>query len=78
MQQKLGLDSVDEYLFKELFDTMQMTASDFTNTFRVLANLQKSGENLKEIVDQLTELTGPKEMWLKKVTSRFAGNPQIE
>lgn len=61
MQQKLGLDSPDEILFKELFETMQMTASDFTNTFRVLANLKKSGENSELIAEELASLAAPKE-----------------
>jgi uncharacterized protein YdiU (UPF0061 family) len=39
MAKKLGLENPDAELFKSLWEIMEMTGSDFTNTFRTLSDI---------------------------------------
>lgn len=50
MAKKLGLQSQDPTLVTSLFSAMEKTGCDFTNTFRILAGVQKAGEN-KRVVE---------------------------
>lgn len=45
---------------------MELTGSDFTSTFRTLAQLKKDAINNDEVVKKLVALAGPKMFFLKK------------
>jgi uncharacterized protein YdiU (UPF0061 family) len=50
MRKKLGLETANPQLVTALFKTMQECRTDFTNCFRILAELKKDGSNQEHIV----------------------------
>lgn len=76
MQQKLGLDSINETLVESLFEVMTSTGSDFTNTFRLLAKVKKEGANL-EVIDELCGIAADKDFLIKKSKHPHGDNPKM-
>lgn len=76
MQQKLGLDSINETLVESLFEVMTSTRSDFTNTFRLLAKVKKEGANL-EVIDELCGIAVDKDFLIKKSKHPHGDNPKM-
>jgi uncharacterized protein YdiU (UPF0061 family) len=64
MRQKLGLSENVPHLYASMFETMTKTASDFTNSFRLLAEADPSGKN-DDLVRKLVGICAPKAWWLK-------------
>lgn len=56
---------------------MAKTANDFTNTFRILSDVTKSGDNT-DVVKKLLEQSAPKDYWVSKARSKYMDNPRIE
>lgn len=59
-------------LFKELFDCMELTNSDMTNTFRELANVNALSED--EFLTKLMSHAASKAIKLSRTKSKWAGN----
>ena len=55
---------------------MESTGSDFTNTFRVLSEVKTTGLN-DDIVNKISELSAPKEFFIKKLKHPHAENPKM-
>jgi uncharacterized protein YdiU (UPF0061 family) len=71
------LNAPNENLVKMLFEVLEYTGNDFTNTFRILGNVKTSSESNKEIVEKLVEQSAPKSFFLKKCKHPYADNPKV-
>jgi uncharacterized protein YdiU (UPF0061 family) len=76
MQAKLGLSEDSPKLYELLFETMEKTGNDFTNTFRALSSVTKIGDN-KTVLIKLMDNCAPKEFCINKVKHPHADNPKM-
>ena len=53
MQNKLGLMQPNPALVKGLFEVMEKTGNDFTNTFRILSKIQKEDSLNEDVIVRL-------------------------
>jgi uncharacterized protein YdiU (UPF0061 family) len=79
MNAKLGLNEFeddDETLVRDLLKLMTDEKTDFTLTFRHLADLAGPDENPPAAVGTLIELPGSFETWLQRWRKRLSGEPR--
>ncbi|MCP5418114.1 MAG: YdiU family protein [Chromatiaceae bacterium] len=79
MRRKLGISScapADATLIQELLSLMAQEATDFTLTFRRLAELAGGKEEVKSNVSELFQLPASFDPWLKRWYQRLAEEPQ--
>ena len=55
MQNKLGLMQPNPALVKGLFEVMEKTGNDFTNTFRILSTIQKEDSPNEDVIVRLID-----------------------